>query len=151
MIYPLWFGRRYPSLLDLEAFAEALGAGVGEADIPSGLFLADVLGVPVILLPRGEVGLTRMWIFAHELGHLVQHSGPRGSHLYGKDEAQANRWAAQALIPDSAVRRHRNASLDAFIGALSAHYEHIPYKDCPQRRLAAEIAAHRLRGLEGVA
>lgn len=151
MAYPVWFGRRYPSLLDFEQYAESLGAGIGEANIPFGVFLADVLGVPVILLPRGCSGLERAWFLAHEIGHLVQHTGPRGDLLHGKDEGQADRWAARALIPESAVRRHRNASLDAFIGALSKHYEDLPLYDCPQRRLAAKIASIRLKSVEEVA
>jgi len=151
MTYPVWFGRRYPSLLDFEHYAESLGAGIGEANIPFGVFLPDVLGVPVILIPRGSSGLERAWFLAHEIGHLVQHAGPRGELLHGKDEGQADKWAARALIPESAVRRHRNASLDAFIAALSRHYEDLPMHDCPQRRLAAKIANIRLKAVEEVA
>lgn len=60
-------------------------------------------------------------------------------------------WKQRALIPEAAVRRHRNASLDAFMGALSRHYEDLPMHDCPQRRLAAKIASIRLRAVEEVA
>ena len=124
---------------------------MGEANIPFGVFLADVGGVPVILIPKGSSGLERAWVLAHEIGHLVHHAGPRGGLLYDKDEGKADLWAARALIPEAAVRRHRNASLDAFIGALSKHYEDLPMRDCPQRRLAAKIASIRLRALEEVA
>jgi len=104
----------------------------------------------VILLPW-VTGLREVWLLAHELGHLVQHAGPRGELLYSKDEAQANRWAARALIPEKRVRAYANASLDAFIGALSAHYEDLPLEDCPARRLAAHIARIRLKAVEDVA
>jgi Zn-dependent peptidase ImmA (M78 family) len=151
MVNPVWFEKRYPSLADLEEMAEAAGAGIGEADIPMGVFIADVLGVPVILLPKESAGLNRIWTLAHELGHLVLHSGPRGVFLYGKDEAAADRWAARALIPERVIRHYGNASLDVFIGALSKHYEDIPLMDCPQRRLAAHIGSIRLRAIEEVA
>lgn len=148
---PAWYGRRYPTHDDLLALADLLGAGVADAPVPFGLFFPDVIGVPVILLPQGAGPLERTWHLAHELGHLILHTGPRGDFLHGKDEAQADRWAAQALIPHAAVLRYRNASLDAFIGALSKHYEDIPFTDCPARKLAARIARIRLRTLEEVA
>ena len=111
------------------------------------MFLPDVLGVPVILLPKGLGPLEECWELAHELGHLVQHVGPRGKLLFDKDERAANLWGAQALIPQSAVMRYRNACEDAFIGALSKHFEDIPPRDCDTRRLAAKIARFRLQAL----
>lgn len=95
--------------------------------------------------------MERVYLLAHELGHLVQHSGPRGALLYAKDEHKADQWAVCALIPWDRIKNHANASLDAFIGALSAHYEDIPLEDCPQRALAAHIAMIRLRALKEVA
>ena len=128
--------------------AGEFGAGVGFADIPFGVFHPCVEGVPVIILPADSFLLDKVWFLAHEIGHLVQHSGPKGKREHGKEEAQANRWAACALIPELRIHAYHNASLDAFIAALSANYEELPLVDCPSRRLAAEIARHRLRALE---
>jgi len=145
---PVWFGLQYPSLGDLEGYAADLGVGLGYADVPIGLFLPDVMGQQVIILPEEASPLERMWHLAHELGHAVQHSGPKGKRSHGKEEAQANRWSACALIPEARILLHQNACLDAFIGALSAHYEDLPLEDCPARRLAGEIAKHRIHALK---
>lgn len=134
------------------AFAESLGCVVGHAEIGDhGIFVAGEGHEPSVILIQREHGLAAFWALAHELGHLVQHSGPRGELLHSKDEAQADRWAARALIPRARVKHHGNASMDAFIGALSAHYEELPLEDCPARRLAARIAQIRLRVVEEVA
>ena len=149
MSNPLWYGNAYPSMEDLSAFAESLGALVGYCDMGGEAiyFAGEGLEPPVILLPTG-VGLLRLaWTLAHELGHLVQHSGPKGELMWGKNERQADEWAACALIPKARIRRHRNASLDAFIGALSAHYEDLPLESCPERELAARIARIRIQAL----
>jgi len=149
---PSWFSRRYPTLLDLEEHAWALGAVVMRGAIPSAVIVfVPAPGFHVICLPMGLSQLEEVWQLAHELGHLVLHEGYGGEWARGRQEAAAMRWAAQALIPESAVRRHKNASQDSFIGALSAHYEDIPLHDCPQRRLAAEIATIRLKAVEEVA
>lgn len=103
---------------------------------------------PAILLPTAAGPLWRVWLLAHELGHLLQHAGPRGQLLYSKDELAADRWAAKALIPEAAVRRYRNASMDAFVAALWRHYEEFPMEDCPTRTLAGRIARTRLGCLE---
>lgn len=152
MVQPDWYGLRYPTLEDLEVFTEQLGAGVvwtraGQAAFDPG----DAERAPAIYVPRRAGPLEQAWLLAHELGHLVQHAGPRGELLWSKDETQADRWAALALIPAARIEAHGNASLDAFIAALSAHFEDLPYEDCPQRRLAAWIAEIRLRTIEEVA
>ncbi len=67
--------------------------------------------------------------------------------FYGKEENQAERWAACALIPESRIRAYGNASEDAMMAALSSHYEDLPLEDCPARRLAAKIARTRLHVL----
>lgn len=144
-----WFGRRYPTMEDLEGMAEDLGCIVVFGKIQTAAFIP--VGIPTIIIPETHGPLAQHWALAHELGHLVQHDGPRGQFLRGKDESQADRWAARALIPRARVRAHANASLDAFIGALSAHYEELPLADCPQRRLAARIALVRLKTVEDVA
>jgi hypothetical protein len=154
MRLPNWYGKKYPSIEDMESYAALHGAIVARGSIPGALYVpggaVEPESPPMILLPiRGPLEMA--WLFAHELGHLVQHAGRRGEYLRSKDEAAADRWAARALIPEAAVRRHRNASLDAFIAALSAHYEDLPLEDCPQRRLAARIANIRLKAVEEVA
>ena len=57
-------------------------------------------------------------------------------------------WAACALIPEARIRAHRNACLDAFVGALSAHFEDLPLTNCASRRLAGRIAKIRLKNME---
>ncbi len=150
---PSWFGRKYPSCEDLERELEARGCRITQASIgDEALFVVGEGGDPhVVILPVAVGPLRRAWLLAHELGHLVQHSGYIGPWTHDRQEHQADTWAAKALIPESAVRRHQNASLDAFIAALSSHYEDLPHEDCQQRRLAATIASTRLRSMEEVA
>jgi hypothetical protein len=148
---PTWFSRRYPTYADLENLAWALGAVVEVGPCASaGIVFLEPPDFTTICLPEGLGPLTTMWQLAHELGHLTQHRGYTTAFAHDRQEAQASRWAARALIPGSAIRRHQNASVDAFIAALSAHYEEIPPVDCPQRRLAAEIAIIRLGAVEEV-
>lgn len=151
-VFP-WFGRKYPTFEDLERSLEALGGLLTCAEIGQDALFVTGEGrmPPVVILPKGVGALRAAWLLAHEIGHLVQHAGPRGELLYGKDEAQADRWAAKALIPEAAVRKHHNASVDAFIAALSVHFQDIPLNDCPERRLAAEIATIRIKSVEEVA
>ena|ERR1051326_4284948 len=146
MVLPNWYANKYPSFEDLVSHAEELGVAVTTGRFPTGAFFHG--DVPVILVPGQKGELLKTWCLAHELGHLMQHTGPKGRLMWAKDEWAANRWAACALIPKSRVVAHGNASLDAFIGALSVHYEWLPPEDCEARRLAAHIARHRLRCLE---
>ena len=150
---PDWFQRCYPTTDDLIAAIESRGAVILRAHIgDAGLFVAGEGKLPpAVILPIQVGQLRHVWLLAHELGHLVLHGGYISRWAHDRQEAAADRWAARALIPASSVRRHRNASVDAFIGALSSHYEDIPLHDCPQRRLAAEIATIRLNAVEEVA
>jgi len=146
---PSWFGRKYPTWNDLLQYAEKLGCKVGYADIgENALFVAGMGSQPPAIILPAEDGLLAFWLLAHELFHLSHHTGPRSQLLYSKGETQADQWAARALIPEHRIRAHGNASLDAFIAALSAHYEDLPLIDCPARRLAAHIAGVRLKLLE---
>lgn len=148
---PDWFGRRYPSLDDLVAAVEARGAVVGWAAIESGLYVAGEDGdPPVVLVPAAGSYLTQCWILAHELAHLRSHAGHKTRWTHDRDEAAADRWAARALIPRARVLHHGNASIDAFIGALSAHYGDLPLINCADRRLAARIASIRMKWMEAV-
>jgi Zn-dependent peptidase ImmA (M78 family) len=148
---PAWYGHRYPTMGDLVDFAGAMGCHVGYASIgEEAIYFPPDLArkePPVILLPKGIGPLRACWLLAHELGHLVQHSGPKGRLFYGKEESQAKRWAACALIPWARIRHHGNASMDAMVAALSAHYEDLPLFDCEVRRLAGDIATIRLKYL----
>lgn len=143
---PDWYGRRYPTLQGLIQAAEARGALITWADSGGeAVYIAGAGGEPpVIVLPTGQELLREAWELAHELGHLFQHAGPRGTLLYDKDERAADRWAACALIPETRVVAYKNASLDAFIGALSRHYGPIEERNSETRRLAARIATIRL-------
>ena len=146
---PNWFGLRYPTLADLEAYAEQLDATVvwtraGQPAFDPG---DDELG-PALYVPLRAGLLEQAWFLAHELGHLVLHTGPKGSRSWSRGEAQASRWAACALIPEARIRMYGNASEDAMVAALSANFEDLPLVECPQRNLAGYIARIRLSCLE---
>jgi hypothetical protein len=145
---PDWYGKRYPSELDLVSCAEAIGARVLIGRYPAAAYIPPVLGAPpMIVVPSQRGPLSTMWLLAHELGHLRQHSGPGNKITRSKNEQQANKWAACALIPEARIQAHQNASPDAFIAALSAHYGDLPLHDCPERALAHRIAQHRLKAM----
>lgn len=146
---PSWYGVSYPTIEDLERHAWDLGGVVVEGPVSTAFYYSPKPGeCPVIGLPSGLGPLNKAWLLAHELGHLSQHLGPKGELFYSKNETQADRWAACALIPERAIRRYHNASVDAFIGALSKHYEDIPTHLCPTRKLAGRIALARLKALK---
>jgi hypothetical protein len=159
MYTPSWYGERYPTEIDLVSCAEAIGAWVALRPLPAAAYISAVLGAPpIIFVPNQRGPLATAWGLAHELGHLCQHSGPPiltdgdsapSLHLVrSKNEHQANKWAACALIPDARIRHYGNASIDAFMAALSANYEDLPPADCPQRALAHKIAQHRLNAIK---
>ena len=153
---PSWFGKRYPVFEDLVVAAENFGARVTQADIgDEALYVApdQALGQPpAIILPIYAPPLLMMWLMAHELAHMFLHGSGYLSQLQrDRQESDAERWAARALIPQARIRHHKNASVDAFMGALSSHYEDLPLVDCEARRLAAHIATIRLKAVEEVA
>ena len=142
---PEWYGWKYPSEDDLVDFGDEKAALVIWYPGRVAAFLPETESeAAAIFVPQRGGNLSRCWVLAHELGHLVQHSGPRGEMLWGKDERQADRWAACAMIPEEAVVRYRNACVDSFIAALWAHYENFQFEDCPSRSLAGRIAGIRL-------
>lgn len=138
-----WFGRKFPSQDDLEETAWGLGAVVVYGAVPTAFCCMHAEG-PIIGLPVDAGVLEKAWLLAHEIGHLKWHVGPRGVMLYGKDERQANEWAAAALLPLARLKSYRSASIDSFIAALSRNYEEIPCVDCVQRRLAGFVSGIRM-------
>jgi Zn-dependent peptidase ImmA (M78 family) len=149
---PHWYGLHYPTIEDLEAYAWELGAKVvyGNGNISKGAYFPafEDYGIPAVLVvPNHSSHLAQIWSLAHELGHLVLHMGYTSPWTRAKQETQAERWAACALIPEARIRKYENASLDAFIAALSAHFEDLPLHDCPQRKLAGKIARIRLKSV----
>ena len=149
---PVWYERKYPSFNDLESFAGTLGALVGVVEVPGALYVpagaVQDESPPLIMIPESAGTLERLWLLAHEVGHLAMHFGSASPARASKVEAQADRWAARALIPEAAVQRYKNASVDAFIGALSKHYEDLPLANCRAREVAGIIAGIRLSMVE---
>jgi Zn-dependent peptidase ImmA (M78 family) len=110
----------------------------------AGIVYVEAPGFTTVCIPQGLDPLDEMWQLSHEIAHLTLHHGYTSPWSHDRQEHQADRWAAQAMIPEEAVRRYRNASLDAFIGALSKHYQDLPLENCPERDLASKIARIRL-------
>ena len=150
MDLPNWYGLRYPTLEDLEVYTEQLGAVVVWSRTRQAAFSPGTREeAPAIYLPRNADPLEKAWLLAHELGHLFHHAGPN-QIKWRRNEAEANRWAACALIPEERIQAYRNATIDAFVGALSAHFEDLPLTDCPARRLAGKIARIRLNAISAI-
>jgi Zn-dependent peptidase ImmA (M78 family) len=106
------------------ALREHCGLGIGPA--PNLVHLAELLGVrvmatafaserldafsywsgrrPYVALNSKGTAERRRWNLAHEIGHLVLHSGPH--HLPGdrKSEDEADGFAAELLMPAEGVR-----------------------------------------------
>ena len=144
---PAWYGKHYTSIDKLIDFAESLSAFVHfDHEAPDALYL-PFKPIPFIIIPAHYKPLEATWKLAHEIGHLLQHSGPKGKQYWSKEELQAEQWAAGALIPIKRIMEYNNASIDAFIASLSAHYEDLPLIDCPARELAHTIAKIRLETL----
>jgi Zn-dependent peptidase ImmA (M78 family)/DNA-binding XRE family transcriptional regulator len=58
---------------------------------------------PVIIISRGKPVDRLRFSVAHELGHLVMHQALRGR--VAQAEKEANRFAAEFLLPESAIKR----------------------------------------------
>jgi Zn-dependent peptidase ImmA (M78 family)/transcriptional regulator with XRE-family HTH domain len=58
---------------------------------------------PVICVSGGKTGDRRRWSVAHEIGHLVMHHALHGQ--LADIEKEANRFAAELLLPEEAMRR----------------------------------------------
>lgn len=149
----MWYGVRYPTLEDLEAYAWDLGSIVVFSNRQKGIYFPPdtEAGAPAVLgIPDHSSMLAKAWSLAHELGHLVLHLGYASPWTRAKQETQAERWAAGGLIPEARIQKHGNACTDSMIAALSAHYEDLPLIDCDARRLAGKIAKIRLATIKGV-
>jgi Zn-dependent peptidase ImmA (M78 family)/transcriptional regulator with XRE-family HTH domain len=75
------------------------------------------VGRPVVLLAADKGSAVRSrWDAAHELGHLVLHSGVEvDSRILVRLEAEANRFAGAFLLPaDSFAREVTSSSIEAF-------------------------------------
>lgn len=149
-LLPSWFGRTYPTQDDLLDFAWDLGAAVTFGRVSKGAYFPanpDYGEDAVLVVPDHDEALPKTWSLAHEVGHLVLHLGYTSPWTRAKQETQAERWGACALIPQERIRAYKNASVDAFIAALSRHYQDVPAENSPIRRLAARIAKIRLQAL----
>lgn len=144
---PTWYGITYPTDELIKDFAWDLGAVVVNGPI-SHAVICWTGDDTVICIPDSLSPLESIWELAHEVAHLVLHRGYTSESERSRQEHQANRWAACALIPEARIRYHSNACEDAMIAALSAHYEDLPLVPCPQRRLAHQIATLRLNALK---
>jgi hypothetical protein len=148
-VLPSWYGVAYPTVEKMEAYAWQLGAVVMRGPVPAFCSLpTNECDVAVIGIPETAGPLEMAWLLAHELGHLALHLGYISPWTRDRQELQAGRWAACALIPEARIQAHRNASMGAFVGALSAHFEELPLICCHPRRLAGKIAKIRLSILE---
>ena len=75
------------------------------------------MGRPVVLLSADKGSSVRSrWDAAHELGHLVLHSGVEvDSRVLARVEAEANRFAGAFLLPaDTFAREVTSSSIEAF-------------------------------------
>lgn len=113
--------------VDVHGLARRLGIYVKTTSLPdnqSGYIKKEVNGSFTVGLNREDGELRQRFTLAHELGHYYLHSDllePGGAHfdrLYSghndsgllteRDEAQANQFAAELLMPKSQVRRTWN-------------------------------------------
>jgi Zn-dependent peptidase ImmA (M78 family) len=71
---------------------DAFSAWIGEGSL-----------IPVITICEGRPGDRLRWNVAHELGHLVLHHGAK--HLSKENHRDADRFAAELLLPEEGIRR----------------------------------------------
>lgn len=143
-----WFGFKYPSLLELENLAEALGAPVSYERYKKPFLQWDLAGPLCIVIPTYDGQLARAWGIAHEVGHLVLNHGPlHTNHSASPMEMEADVWASCALLPEERIRHYQNASVGTLMRALHKNFQPIP-ESGGVRKLAARIAYARLRALE---
>lgn len=100
--------------VDPAAIANAMGVSVFAHDAldVSGMYQEDRAGRPEIHFSRAEHPVRQRFTIAHELGHHVLGHGPNfrdpAKHFslayFVPEESEANRFAAELLMPEDAVR-----------------------------------------------
>jgi Zn-dependent peptidase ImmA (M78 family)/transcriptional regulator with XRE-family HTH domain len=99
---------------DICGLLEARGVKVGRVSIASpdffGLSIGSADGGPAVVVNTWDRISVERWIFtaAHELGHLILHLSDydvRKTEESKEHERQANAFAAEFLMPDSAFRK----------------------------------------------
>ena len=103
--------------IDPTVIAQAEGVQVLEVEMPagdSGEYLGEaVKGLHVMRVNKNESPLRKRFTIAHELAHHVLGHGPRprdgskqySAYNYDPKEADANRFAAELLMPEAVVNR----------------------------------------------
>jgi len=113
--------------VDISGLAKAMGVNVWESDVLPGDVSGQILLDPLnggsegysILVRSTDSYVRRRFTVAHELGHFVLHRTSIGS-LFSEDnlyrsglpnqlEIEANRYAANVLMPVRLVRQHIEA------------------------------------------
>lgn len=96
---------------------------------------ANIFGQRVIVCNGFLTPPSRSVILAHELGHAVQHDGlsmffVRDNTLFpaGKLEYQANKFAAELLIPDSVMKEYAGYTVSQIASAENIHPKLFEYK-----------------------
>lgn len=87
---------------DFDRICEAEGVFVLEFDVDSYGTYSLVNGSPTIIINPRVLPRSRLWVYAHEVGHSLLHYGSPCAFTYGglsKAERQADLVAACALIP----------------------------------------------------
>jgi Zn-dependent peptidase ImmA (M78 family)/transcriptional regulator with XRE-family HTH domain len=92
-------------------------SGIVVLAIPSALEKRDAFSVwagtgarkPIIAISAGSPGDRVAWSVAHELGHLVMHHPIKA--FAGDLEDQANRFAAELLLPEAGIRSELSTPL----------------------------------------
>lgn len=123
---------------DPQVIAEAMGIIVIfpllDSDTMMGL-CARILNRKVIVCNGFLESTARTLVLAHELGHALQHGGVnafilRDETLFppGKIENQANRFAAELLIPDSLFAEYAGCTAEEIAYAEDLHPKLFEYK-----------------------
>jgi len=79
---------------------------------------------------------------------MVTHSGPPPTkELWETQEAEADRWASCALIPEAKIRMYNNPTLSGFMACIRKYYVQERSDWDHLKMLAARISHARLRAL----
>lgn len=95
---------------DVFNLSNMLGAKVKFANITEQGILHFIDDVPTMFVKHNETNVKQRFTIAHQLGHILLHSNDNNANIYFKDlsysvdnkmEQEANRFAANILIPES--------------------------------------------------